>query len=100
VFAASRAFAVGDRVVLTLPERYVLLASLLLYGLPLAALVLGAAVGGAFSGSDAGAALGAAAAVAVSLLAAPRLRRRLERRTLERLEVVLGTPADAATHSL
>ena len=99
VFVSAQRFAIGDAVVVRLPDRYLLLGSLLLYGLPLVALVCGAASGAAAFGSDLGAALGAVAAIGAVWLATPRLRRRLEERTLRHLE--LGperTPN--GTHSL
>lgn len=87
VFASPHRFAVGDAVVLRLPDRYLLLGSLLLYGVPLAALLFGAAAGAAAAGSDLGAALGAVVATTAVWLVTPRLRRRLEERTLHRLEL-------------
>lgn len=83
----SNRFAVGDAVVVQLPERYLLLGSLMLYGLPLAALISGAAAGSAVMSSDLGAALGAVVALATVWLVTPRLRRRLEDLTLQRLEL-------------
>jgi sigma-E factor negative regulatory protein RseC len=91
--------AVGDAVVVRLPERVLLAGSLLLYGLPLAALISGAAAGAAAAGTDLGAAVGAVAAAVAAWLATPRLRRRLEERTLQRLELGLR-PRDAATPSV
>jgi positive regulator of sigma E activity len=90
IFASSHCFAVGDAIVVRLPERYLLLGSLLLYGMPLAALIFGAAAGAAVAGSDIGAALGAVATTAAAWLATPRLRRRLEELTLRRLELDPG----------
>lgn len=80
---------VGAAVAVTLPERYVLLGAALVYGLPLGALLAGAAGGAALFGSDLAAAAGAAAALAVSLVVAAPLRRRLEKATLKRLAVRL-----------
>lgn len=100
MFTSPRRFAVGDAVVVRLPERYILLGSLLLYGLPLAALISGAAAGAAAAGSDLGTALGAVAATAMAWVATPRLRRRLEQRTLQRLELDHGTQPNAAASSL
>jgi sigma-E factor negative regulatory protein RseC len=96
--SAERRLAVGDRVVVTLPDRYLLLVSLLVYGLPLAGLLGGALVGLAAVGSDLGAAAGAAAGATSVLLAAPALRARFERATLRRMQIVPS--ADAHTHSL
>ena len=100
MFASARPFAVGDPVVVRLPERYLLIGSLLLYGLPLVAVIAGAAAGAAAAGSDLGTALGAVAATVAAWGATPRLRRRLEERTLQRLELGLGTRPDAAAPSL
>ena len=41
-FATQRLLTVGDRVVVAVPDRYLLLASLLVYGLPLTGLLGGA----------------------------------------------------------
>jgi positive regulator of sigma E activity len=71
----------------TLPDRYVLAAAVLVYGWPLGALLAGGAAGAAAFGSDLAAAIGAVAALAAALLAASPLRRRLERATLRRLSV-------------
>ncbi|HZF30760.1 MAG TPA: SoxR reducing system RseC family protein [Gammaproteobacteria bacterium] len=100
LFASPHRFAVGDAVVVRLPERYLLLGSLLLYGLPLTALICGAAAGAAVTGSDLGTALGAVAATAAAWVTTPRLRRRLEQRTLQRLELRLETNPNAAAPSL
>jgi sigma-E factor negative regulatory protein RseC len=97
-FATARPLAAGERVVVTLPDRYLLLVSLLVYGLPLAGLLGGAVAGLAALGSDLGAAAGAAAGAASVLLAAPALRARFERATLRRMQLLPG--ADAHTHSL
>ncbi len=97
-FATERPFAPGERVVVALSDRYLLLVSLLVYGLPLAGLLGGALFGLAALGSDLGAAAGAAAGAASVLLAAPALRSRFERATLRRM--LLVSSADAHTHSL
>jgi positive regulator of sigma E activity len=77
----------------TLPERYLLLGAALAYGLPLVALLAGAAIGAAWWRSDWGAAAGAALAVAAAALAATVLRRRLESAMLARLAI---RPVDRA----
>lgn len=77
----------GDRVLVTLPDRYVLRGAMLLHGLPLAALLGGALVGAALGGSDAAAVAGAVLGVAAALGATPRLRARLERAVTRNLEV-------------
>jgi len=87
VLAANSAIPVGTAVAVTLPERYLLGAAALLYGVPLAALLAGAAAGAAVFGSDLAAAAGAATALAIYVLAASPLRRRLERATLRHLAV-------------
>jgi len=86
-FAHATGLAVGTVVTVTLPDRFLLLAALLLYGVPLAMLLLGAVVGAAALGSDLGAAAGAAFAVLGALLAAPLLRGRIERAAVEQLQV-------------
>ena len=97
-FASRLPVAVGERVVVALPDRYLLLGSLLVHGLPLASLLGGALAGVATLGSDLGAAVGALAGVAGAILAAPVLRSRLERGTLRRVQLRAFT--DAHTHSL
>ena len=97
-FRSQRPLNVGDRVVVAVPDRYLLLASLLVYGFPLAALLGGALAGFTASGSDLGAAVGAAAGAVSAVLAAPALRSRVEHCTLRRMQ--LRTSADAHTHSL
>ncbi|HUL81126.1 MAG TPA: SoxR reducing system RseC family protein [Gammaproteobacteria bacterium] len=97
-FASRLAVGVGERVVVALPDRYLLLASLLVHGLPLAGLLGGALIGVAAFGSDVAAAVCAATGAATAVLAAPTLRSRLERGTLSRVQ--LRTAGDARTHSL
>jgi positive regulator of sigma E activity len=80
-------FAIGAAVTVTLPERYLLLGALLVYGVPLAALLGGAVAGAALFGSDLAAALGSALGIGAALLGAPALRGRLERATLRELTV-------------
>ncbi len=88
-------FAVGVAVDVTLPERHLLLAATLVYGVPLVALLAGAVIGAAWWRSDLGAAAGAALAVAGAVLAVVLLRRRLESATLARLVVRLVDRAPA-----
>lgn len=97
-FASRLRVVVGERVVVTLPDRYLLLVSLLVHGLPLAGLLGGALIGIAALGSDLAAAAGAAGGAVSAVLAAPALRSRLELGTLRRVE--LRTVADARSHSL
>jgi sigma-E factor negative regulatory protein RseC len=96
--ATEQPFALGERVVVTVPDRHLLLVSLLVYGLPLVGLLGGALLGLALLGSDLGGVGGAAAGAASVLLVAPALRSRFERATLRRMHVVPST--DANTHSL
>ena len=72
---------------MTLPDRWVLIGAGILYGLPLAALLAGAAGAAAVFASDLAAAAGAVTGLIVALLAASPLRARLERATLRRLTV-------------
>jgi len=85
--AASGTIPIGATVTVTLPDRYVLAAAALVYGLPLGALLVGGGIAAAIFGSDLAAAAGATVAAAAALLAASPLRRRLERATLRRLAV-------------
>jgi positive regulator of sigma E activity len=98
--ATDLRLAPGERVVVALPERYVLLAALLVHGLPLAALLAGAVAGYAATGTDLGAGAGAAAGVSLAVLGTPRLRKRVEHGTLRGLTVSRGTEPDGAAHSL
>lgn len=99
-FDTRLALAVGEPVVVALPDRYLLLGAMLVHGLPLAALLAGALAGVAVIGSDLGGAFGAVAGIAAALLIAPRLRAKLERNTLRRVELRPGTRRSAHTHSL
>jgi positive regulator of sigma E activity len=85
--SANGSFPIGSAVTVTLPERFVLVGALALYGLPLAALLAGGAVASRAFGSDLAAAAGATAALIGALVAASPLRGRLERATLRRLTV-------------
>jgi sigma-E factor negative regulatory protein RseC len=89
--AADTAFAVGAPVIVTLPDRLLLLGVLLVYGVPLVALLAGGVLGGALLQSDIGAVVGAVAALATAVLVAPVLRRRIEAATIRKLAV---RPAD------
>lgn len=84
----------GVPVLVSLPQRYVLLSTLLLHGLPLAALLAGAAAGTLATGSDLGTLAGAAAGVALALASTPGLRRRMERATIRGL-VLRPLPSSA-----
>jgi positive regulator of sigma E activity len=73
-----------------LPERRVLHVSLLLHGLPLAAILLGAATGAALVGSDTGTLAGALVGLVVAVAGFRPLAHRLERATLARLDITPG----------
>lgn len=73
----QHAVAVGDRVVVGVDERALLRASLLVYGLPLVAMALGAGVGGLLGVGDLGVALSAGVGLLVGLLSVKTLSRRL-----------------------
>jgi positive regulator of sigma E activity len=68
----------------------VLLASLLVYGLPLAAILCGAGAGAALIGNDSGTLAGALFGLGIALASFRPLSRRLERATLARLEISAG----------
>jgi positive regulator of sigma E activity len=85
--AADAAIPVGTAVTVMLPDRYLLAGALLLYGLPLVALLAGGVAGAALLGSDLAAAVGAALGLSAALLASAPLRARLERATLRHLAV-------------
>jgi positive regulator of sigma E activity len=87
--ATDLALPVGSAVTVTLPDRWVFLGAALVYGLPLAALLIGAALGNLVFASDGGAAASAALALVGALFATPRWRRRLETATVRRLTVSL-----------
>jgi positive regulator of sigma E activity len=86
----------GDEVRVSLPARWVLRASLLLHGLPLAALLAGAVLGSWVTHADWGCLLGALAGLALVLSSAPRLRARLERAAFAEVEIIPGGPGGAA----
>lgn len=97
-FRASMPLRPGDAVRVTLPADHVVATGLLLYGVPLAALLAGGALGAALTQSDLGTLSGALAAVAFALPASRGLRRRAEAMTLRRasLEPAAGRRAAAA----
>jgi sigma-E factor negative regulatory protein RseC len=98
-FASALPLRQGDAITLTLPERFLLAAAALVYGVPLLALLGGALAGSAATGTDLGAVAGAVLAVAGALLAVPRLRRRLEAATVDHLMLEPAAP-DAHVDSL
>lgn len=69
--------AVGDRVILSVPEGAVLRAALLAYLLPILLLIAGAAVGTVFSADDLVALIGAGSGLALGLLALRTAQSRL-----------------------
>ncbi len=79
--------AVGTRVAVTLPPKYLLLGAAVLYGVPLGGLLAGGAIGAAVFESDWAAAAGAAVALITALALVSSWRRRLEEATLRRLAV-------------
>jgi positive regulator of sigma E activity len=86
-FATTLPLRAGDEVVVSLPERYVLLGTLLVHGLPLAALLGGALIGVAAFGNDLGCVAGALSALGLTVAATPRLRHRIETMTLREVTV-------------
>lgn len=88
--SASSSVALGTHVSVALPERRVLQVSMLLHGLPLAAILLGAGAGAALVGSDTGTLSGALAGLIVAVAGFRPLAHRLERATLARLDIKPG----------
>ena len=84
---ASARFEPGASVLVTLPERYVLLGSLLVHGLPLLGLLLGGLVGAGITGTDGGTVAGAVLVTVAIYLLTPALRVRVERATLGKLQL-------------
>lgn len=86
-FATPLDLGVGVTVTVTLPDRYLLLGALFVYGVPLLALLAGAVLGASVSDSDLGAAAGAALGLVAALGSAPVLRGGLERVTVREMVV-------------
>lgn len=86
-FATPLPLERGDTVSLSLPDRFLLAAAALVYGLPLIGLLTGASIGVAMTGSDFGGVVGAVLGIGAALLAVPGLRRRLEGDTVKHLHV-------------
>jgi sigma-E factor negative regulatory protein RseC len=81
--------APGDRVRVSLPAGALMRSTLLLHGLPLAALLAGGALGAWVTQSDLGCLAGALASLGLALyVVAPRLRQRVESLTVARVVVV------------
>jgi positive regulator of sigma E activity len=85
--AAGPELKPGTEVTVALPERRVLMTSMLLHGIPLVSILFGAAAGAAVAGSDAGTLIGALLALAVTLPGVKPLGRRLEQTTLAHLVI-------------
>ena len=84
---APRGIEPGTRVRVTLPADRVMSSALLLHGLPLAALLAGAAGGAALTGADAGTLAGALIGLCAAVLATRGLRRRAEELTLSHAQL-------------
>jgi positive regulator of sigma E activity len=77
----------GTPVSVAMPGRQVLLASILLYGAPLFAILVGAVFGAIVSENDSGTLLGAVVALGIVIVGFGALRRRLEQAALASLIV-------------
>jgi positive regulator of sigma E activity len=77
----------GTEVTVALSAQRVMAASMLVHGVPLAAILLGAAAGSFIAGNDVGALAGAAAALAIAIPGFGLLKRRIETATLAGLVV-------------
>jgi positive regulator of sigma E activity len=80
-------FREGLDVDVTIPERLVLLGAVVAHGLPLAALLTGAALGALVGGTDTQVLIGAVVGIVAGLSIAPMLRSRVERAALAAIEV-------------
>ena len=85
--AVSRTFEPGTEVTVALPGRRVLLASILMHGVPLAAILAGAAIGSVVTGTDLGTLIGSVAALTAVIAGFGFLRQSLEDATLSSLIV-------------
>ena len=85
--AVSRRLEPGTEVTVALPGRQVLLASILLHGAPLFAILAGAVVGSLVVGTDFGTLLGSVLALGLVVAGFGMFRRRLEDATLASLVV-------------
>jgi positive regulator of sigma E activity len=85
--AVSRRFEPGTEVTVALPGRQVMLASIVLHGAPLFAILAGAVVGTLVAGTDLGTLIGSVLALSFVILGFGLLRRRLEEATLASLVV-------------
>jgi positive regulator of sigma E activity len=84
---APDGLAPGTQVTVALPARRILAASMLVHGVPLAAILSGAAAGSFIAGSDIGALGGAVTAVILVMLGFGAVRRRVEQATLAGLVI-------------
>lgn len=91
-FRSPLALEVGEEVLVRFPLQGVLRATLLLHGLPLAALLGGGLAGAWLTGSDWGCLAGAVALVALVLATTPRLRAAIEASTLAAIELERAGP--------
>ena len=94
VLHTAAPLCVGDRVTVSLSERRIVAASLVVHGVPLAALLGGALAGVAVAGTDLGSVAGALIALGLALAATPGLRRRAEHALLDGLTVARDRTAD------
>lgn len=83
----ARRLEPGTHVSVTLPGRSVLRASILLHGLPLIAILAGAAIGTWLTGTDTGTLIGALVAISVVMTGFGVWRARIERSTFSSLVV-------------
>lgn len=83
-FKSAQPLAAGTAVRVTLPADHIMKSALVLHGLPLAALLAGAALGSTFTGSDLGTLIGAAAGLMLAVPASQGLRRTSEAMTMLR----------------
>jgi positive regulator of sigma E activity len=81
----------GTQVSVALPGRRVLFASILLHGLPLLAILAGAAIGAWATGTDTGTLIGALLALGIVIAGFGFWRRRIEQATLSSLVVTPKT---------
>jgi positive regulator of sigma E activity len=86
-FRCGLSLCEGDVVRVSLPANHLLMSAMLLHGLPLVALLAGAAVGAWVGQSDLGSLIGAMAGLVLVLVATPRLRRRMEKLTVEQVRL-------------
>ena len=81
-------YAVGQRVLVGLPARYVLYGAALMHGLPWLSLLAGASVGALWGGSDLSCFCGAAAGLTSSAAVVGRIQPRLQNDAEDHLNIV------------